>query len=189
MACFSYTEGWYNPVRLHSGLGYRSPITYEADMQAAMTRRRRRLPADKPSTETGQPHKCLQARGSFMERHRLGNSDLTVSAIGLGCVGGLWSGGRRGVNRHHSPVARSRGQFSRHIVYSAGSEPCSHPRRRAHRRFLSWYVMLVSRWRRQALPLPFLTTSAYRDTHLKGKLRRPGVWTASGKNQLRLVAG
>jgi hypothetical protein len=24
-------------VRLHSGLGYRSPITYEADMQAAMT--------------------------------------------------------------------------------------------------------------------------------------------------------
>ena len=27
MACFSYIEGWYNPVRLHSGLGYRSPIT------------------------------------------------------------------------------------------------------------------------------------------------------------------
>jgi hypothetical protein len=23
---------------LHSGLGYRSPITYEADMQAAMTK-------------------------------------------------------------------------------------------------------------------------------------------------------
>ena len=33
MACFSYIEGWYNPMRLHSGLGYRSPITYEADMQ------------------------------------------------------------------------------------------------------------------------------------------------------------
>ena len=33
MACFSYIEGWYNPVRLHSGLGYRSPMTYEADMQ------------------------------------------------------------------------------------------------------------------------------------------------------------
>src|SRR6266478_5535800 len=30
---------------------------------------------------------CLQARGSFMERHRFGNSDLTVSAIGLGCYG------------------------------------------------------------------------------------------------------
>ncbi len=38
MACFSYIEGWYNPARLHSGLGYRSPITYEADMQAAMTK-------------------------------------------------------------------------------------------------------------------------------------------------------
>ena len=37
MACFSYIEGRYNPVRLHSGLGYRSPITYEADMQATMT--------------------------------------------------------------------------------------------------------------------------------------------------------
>jgi transposase InsO family protein len=38
MVCFSYIEGWYNPVRLHSRLGYRSPITYEADMQAAMTK-------------------------------------------------------------------------------------------------------------------------------------------------------
>jgi putative transposase len=36
MACFSYIEGWYNPVRLHSGLGYRSPMTYETEMQAAM---------------------------------------------------------------------------------------------------------------------------------------------------------
>lgn len=37
MACFSYIEGWYNPVRLHSALGYRSPMAYEADMQSAMT--------------------------------------------------------------------------------------------------------------------------------------------------------
>ena len=29
MACFGFIEGWYNPVRLHSGLGYRSPIAYE----------------------------------------------------------------------------------------------------------------------------------------------------------------
>ena len=33
MACFSYIEGRYNPVRLHSGLGYRSPMAYEASMQ------------------------------------------------------------------------------------------------------------------------------------------------------------
>ena len=35
MACFSYIEGRYNPVRLHPGLGYRSPMTYEASMQTA----------------------------------------------------------------------------------------------------------------------------------------------------------
>ena len=37
MACFSYIEGWYNPVRLHSALGYRSPMAYEADMQSTVT--------------------------------------------------------------------------------------------------------------------------------------------------------
>jgi putative transposase len=29
MACFSYIEAWYNPLRLHSALGYRSPMAYE----------------------------------------------------------------------------------------------------------------------------------------------------------------
>jgi putative transposase len=37
MACFSFIEGWYNPVRLHSALGYRSPMTYEVQMQAVTT--------------------------------------------------------------------------------------------------------------------------------------------------------
>jgi len=37
MACFSFIEGWYNPVRLHSALGYRSPITDEAEMQKMLT--------------------------------------------------------------------------------------------------------------------------------------------------------
>lgn len=37
MACFSYIEGWYNPVRLHSGPGYRSLMTFGAEREAALT--------------------------------------------------------------------------------------------------------------------------------------------------------
>ena len=33
MACFSFIEGWYNPLRLHSALGYRSPMDYESNTQ------------------------------------------------------------------------------------------------------------------------------------------------------------
>jgi putative transposase len=29
IACFSYIEGFYNPVRQHSAIGYQSPICYE----------------------------------------------------------------------------------------------------------------------------------------------------------------
>ena len=31
MAAFSYIEAFYNPVRRHSALGYRSPIAFEKD--------------------------------------------------------------------------------------------------------------------------------------------------------------
>lgn len=37
MACFSYIEAWYNPVRLHSALGYRSPMTYEEEHTPEIT--------------------------------------------------------------------------------------------------------------------------------------------------------
>ncbi len=37
MACFSFIEGWYNPVRLHSSLGYRSPMAYEVAMETVTT--------------------------------------------------------------------------------------------------------------------------------------------------------
>ena len=37
MACFSFIEGCYNPLRLHSSLGYRSPMVYEAAMQVEPT--------------------------------------------------------------------------------------------------------------------------------------------------------
>lgn len=29
LAVFSWIEGWYNPRRRHSGLGYRSPVNFE----------------------------------------------------------------------------------------------------------------------------------------------------------------
>ena len=31
MACFSYIEGLYNPLRRHSPLGYRSPVVHEQE--------------------------------------------------------------------------------------------------------------------------------------------------------------
>lgn len=34
LAVFTFIEGLYNPVRLHSALGYRSPIRYEQEMLA-----------------------------------------------------------------------------------------------------------------------------------------------------------
>jgi len=37
MACFSFIESWYNPVRLHSALGYRSPMAYEVQMKTVTT--------------------------------------------------------------------------------------------------------------------------------------------------------
>ena len=37
MACFSFIEGWYNPVRLRSVLGYRSPEAYDAAMEEVAT--------------------------------------------------------------------------------------------------------------------------------------------------------
>jgi putative transposase len=35
MAVFSFIEGWYNPLRLHSALGYRSPVAYEQEQTSA----------------------------------------------------------------------------------------------------------------------------------------------------------
>ena len=33
MAIFEYIEGWYNPHRRHSGLGYLSPLNFEGGLE------------------------------------------------------------------------------------------------------------------------------------------------------------
>ena len=38
IACFSFIEGWSNPARLHSALGYRSPIAYEHATEVQSTK-------------------------------------------------------------------------------------------------------------------------------------------------------
>jgi putative transposase len=54
MAVFEWIEGWYNPHRRHSGLGYRSPVTYERAHYEARARMAELLPpaaADSPSVK------------------------------------------------------------------------------------------------------------------------------------------
>jgi putative transposase len=44
MAVFEWIEGWYNPHRRHSGLGYRSPVNYERTHQQSRARMSELLP-------------------------------------------------------------------------------------------------------------------------------------------------
>ena len=65
-ACFSYIEGWYNPVRLHSGLGYRSPIAYEAEMRPPSPRRN--PPSPQSLHQNGATSQCPVTSSSLWTR-------------------------------------------------------------------------------------------------------------------------
>ena len=61
MAVFQFIEGWYNPHRLHSGLGYFSPINFEC--------RARTTTHMQSTTETEQSDETtLTGRGGLAQR-------------------------------------------------------------------------------------------------------------------------
>jgi putative transposase len=53
MAVFEWIEGWYNPHRRHSGLGYRSPVNYERAHHQARARMTELLPPSAADSVSG----------------------------------------------------------------------------------------------------------------------------------------
>jgi putative transposase len=54
LAVFAWIEGWYNPRRLHSGLGYMSPINFERKHKTQKS-----PPSPPPSPQDGLPTACF----------------------------------------------------------------------------------------------------------------------------------
>jgi putative transposase len=58
MAIFEWIEGWYNPHRRHSGLGYRSPVNYERAHHQARARMAELLPPSAADSLSGKMAKA-----------------------------------------------------------------------------------------------------------------------------------
>ncbi len=58
MAVFEWIEGWYNPHRRHSGLGYRSPVNYERAHHQARARMTELLPPSASDSLSGKISKA-----------------------------------------------------------------------------------------------------------------------------------
>lgn len=58
MAIFEWIEGWYNPHRRHSGLGYRSPVNYERAHHQARARMAELLPPSASDSLSGKIRKA-----------------------------------------------------------------------------------------------------------------------------------
>ena len=77
MACFSFIEGWYNPVRLHSALGYRSPMAMKQRWRRS--RQNRNQPSPTPLYETGATSEYTKAQG--LRCARMSRSNRSRSSI------------------------------------------------------------------------------------------------------------
>jgi putative transposase len=58
MAIFEWIEGWYNPHRRHSGLGYRSPVNFERAHHQARARKAELLPPSAADSLSGKMSKA-----------------------------------------------------------------------------------------------------------------------------------
>ena len=58
MAIFEWIEGWYNPHRRHSGLGYRSPVNFERAHYQAQDRKQEHLPTAAADSASGKIRKA-----------------------------------------------------------------------------------------------------------------------------------
>jgi putative transposase len=58
MATFEWIEGWYNPHRRHSGLGYRSPANHERAHYRARARMAELLPPAAAKSLSGRIRKA-----------------------------------------------------------------------------------------------------------------------------------
>ena len=58
MAIFEWIEGWYNPHRRHSGLGYRSPVNFERAHHQARARMTELLPPSAADSLSGKINKA-----------------------------------------------------------------------------------------------------------------------------------
>ncbi len=83
MALFTYLMGFYNPVRRHSALGYRSPLVYDQSI-AQNPHQDPGQPSPITVTETGNPlighDRRRRCQPSDWITHKLPSSDPTPSS-------------------------------------------------------------------------------------------------------------
>ena len=81
-ALFDYIEGWYNPRRRHSALGYESPLRYERIHAEAL-----RAPALEKPRAVQPPGATLTEGGAISVSPQPGLTTVTAAVITLSTAG------------------------------------------------------------------------------------------------------